>query len=160
MCGERETTDRASWKEEMQWRITAAGKQLVHGLCWWSLSQQDVEKLLEVTDDSWRIWQKSGGVPGGMAGYHKGLRGRCVGKGRTWQLTVVHWTFGSFVACKANMAWGSALVMTSEAESIADSKIEVGCSKTGSNDEKVTRVRLLIWVEIGGGGERDVKRQL
>lgn len=33
--------------------------------------------------------------------------------------------------------------MTSKAESITDSKIEVGCSKTGSNDEKVTRGRLL-----------------
>ena len=69
-------------------------------------------------------------------------------------------TFGRIVPCKADKAWGSTSVMPSKAEGITNSKIEVGCSKTGSNEEKVIRDRLFISVEIGGGGERDVKGQL
>lgn len=49
--------------------------------------------------------------------------------------------------------WGSTLIMPSKDEDVTNSKVKVGCSKTGSSEEKVIWGRLFIWVEIGGGGE-------
>lgn len=51
--------------------LMAAGRQLVPGLSWCHLSQQDMKKLLMVTGDS------------GETQFHRGLRGRCVSKGQT-----------------------------------------------------------------------------
>lgn len=103
----------------------AAGRQLVPGLCWCCLSRtwrycwQGHKKLLEVTNDNGRNWQKLGGQkleePGGMAGFYRGLRRRCVRKGQTWRLKVEQ---GNFVPRKANNDWGSTSVKSEEEEVI------------------------------------------
>lgn len=58
--------------------------------------------------------------------------------------------FENIVPHEVNEVWRSTSVMSSMAEGITSSKAEVGCSRTGSNEEQAIRVRLFIWVEIRG----------
>lgn len=53
-------------------------------------------------------------------------------------------TFDHTVPPKANKTWGSTLVMPSKAEGVTSSKVEVGCSKAGSSEEKVILGSLFI----------------
>lgn len=80
-------------------------------------------------------------MTGGETRFHRELRRRCVSKGQTRQLKVVLGTFGHIVPPKT---WGSTLVMPSKAEDVTNCKVEVGCSKTGSSEEKLIWGRLFI----------------
>lgn len=62
-------------------------------------------------------------------------------KGQPCQLKVVLETFGNIVPSKT---CGSTLLMPSKAEDVTSSKVEVGCSKTVSSEEKGIWGRLLI----------------
>lgn len=85
-----------------------------------------------VTDDSGRNWVS------------RGADGEVCEQEADMKAEGVLGTFDHTVPPKANKTWGSTLVMPSKAEGVANSKVEVGCSKAGSSEEKVIWGRLFI----------------